>query len=348
LTGVGALAGEFAAPADVQADWRDSSAGEGATQKVPGSAPRRPRRFRLAGYGPATTSCSQGIKRIGDRLKAKFGDSVDVKYIYNILDLGYNGGDFQWLVEDDLLTLVYHSTSAYTELVPELGIAELPFLFSSAEKARAAMDGELGNVLTAGMEARLDYRVLGYFENGFRHLSNSVRPVRTPADLKGLTVRVMASKFQARTFELLGAIPKVVELPEAIEGVRNGTLQAQENPFENTVTYGMYKYHRYHTKTGHCYLSRPVFVHRQAFDAWPQELQAETRAAVREAVTFQRDLHMKEEAAAAATIRKEGGEIIELTPEQHQAFVAAVNPVYAEARGQYSRELLALIDRYHG
>jgi TRAP-type transport system periplasmic protein len=346
LIGAGALVSEFAAPAAVWSGQAVPTASIGASQKEPGSAQRKPIRIRMAGYGPATTSCSQALKMIGDQLKTRFGDSVDIKYVYNILDLGYAGGDFQWLVEDDLLTLVYHSTSNYTESVPDLGIADLPFLFSNTEKARAAMDGQLGKVLTASMEAHLNYRILGYFENGFRHLSNSVRPVRTPADMKGMVIRVMASKVQARTFELMGAIPKIVELPEAIEGVRNGTLQAQENSFENTVTYGMHKYHRYHTMTNHCYLSRPVFVHRQAFDAWPQELRIATQMAVRDAVAFQRNLHAKEEEEAAAAIRKEGGEIIELTPEQHKAFVAVVSPIYTEARSQYGRELLALIDRY--
>jgi TRAP-type C4-dicarboxylate transport system substrate-binding protein len=108
------------------------------------------------------------------------------------------------------------------------------------------------------------------------------------------------------------------------------------------VTYGVHKFHRYHTATNHFYLSRPIFLHRQSFDAWPVELQAAIRDGIREAVAFQRDLHVKEEEEAAAAIRKEGGEIIELTPEQHQAFVAAVSPMYAEARTQYSPELLKL------
>lgn len=346
MIGVGTLAGEFAAPAWIRSGRAESKAGTDPAQRAPGSAPRKPMRIRMAGYAPATSSCSRALKMIGDRLQARFADSVDIKYVYSILDLGYSGADFRWLVEDDLLTLVYHSTSFYTELIPDLGIADLPFLFSNTEKARAAMDGQLGKVLTAGMEAHLNYRILGYFENGFRYLSNSLRPVRTPEDMKGMIIRVMASKVQARTFELLGAIPKIIELPEAIEGIKNGSLKAQENSFENTVIYGMHKYHRYHTMTNHCYLSRPVFVHRQAFDAWPQEMQSATREAVRDAVAFQRELHAKEEEEAAGAIRKEGGEIIELTPEQHRAFVTAVSPIYTEARSQYSRELLALIDRY--
>jgi TRAP-type C4-dicarboxylate transport system substrate-binding protein len=68
------------------------------------------------------------------------------------------------------------------------------------------------------------------------------------------------------------------------------------------------------------------------------------RAAVGEAVDFQRDLHVKEEDGAAADIRAAGGQILELTPEQHEAFVAAVTPIYGEARQQYSQELLSMVN----
>ncbi len=351
LIGAGALASDFVAPAAALAG-QEAAAGNTAsaeeTPRRPRTATSRPIRIRMGGYGPPTTGFSLALKRIGDQLTAKFGNDIDVKYVYNIMDLGYRGEDILWLVEDGVLTLGYQSSSYMTDRVPDLGMADLPFLFSDTAKARAAMDGRLREVLDTKIEEHMNYRILGYFENGFRHVSNRVRPVRTPADLQGLIIRVLPSKVQVRTFELLGATPKIMDLTEAIQGVKNGTLDAQENPFANTVTYGVHKYHHYHTMTDHFYLSRPIFVHRQSFDAWPPGLQVSIREAVRDAVAFQRDLHVKEEEDAAATIRKEGGEIIELTPEQHKAFVAAVSPIYAEARKQYSRELLALVNLNEG
>jgi TRAP-type transport system periplasmic protein len=344
LIGAGAMASKLVTPAAAQTGQATNTTSPGGAQKAPTSATTRPIRIRMGGYGPPATGFSLALKRIGDGLKAKFGNDVDVKYVYNIMDLAYRGEDILWLVEDGVLTLGYQSSSYMTDRVPDLGLADLPFLFPTAEKARAAMDGQLGKVLTAKIEDRMNYRILGYFENGFRHVSNRVRPVRAPADMKGLVIRVLPSKVQARTFELLGATPKIMDLTEAIQAVKNGTLDAQENPFANTVTYGVHKFHRYHTMTNHFYLSRPIFLHRQSFDAWPQELQAAMREAVRDAVAFQRDLHVKEEEEAAAAIRKEGGDIIELTPEQHRAFVTAVSPIYAEARSHYSPDLLALVN----
>ena len=315
-----------------------------ARQSAPAVVTRKPIRILMGGYGPASTGFSLALKRIGDRLTAKFRGDVDIKYVYNILDLGYRGEDILWLVESGVLTLGYQSSSYLTERVPDLGIADLPFLFPDNATARAAMDGGLGHMLAEKTEAGMNYRILGWFENGFRHVSNKVRPIRMPADMKGMTIRVLPSKVQARTFELLGAVPKIMDLTEAIAGVKTGTLDAQENPFFNTVTYGVHNFHRFHTATSHFYLSRPIFFHRPSFDAWPRELQEEMRAAVKEAVDFQRELHVKEEETAQGDIRKAGGEILELTPEQHKAFVTAVTPIYGEARAQYSRELLALVN----
>ena len=303
-----------------------------------------PIRIFMGGYSPATTGFSLAFKQIGDRVMARFPGDVDVKYVYNILDLGYRGEDIMWLVESGVLTLGYQSSSYLTERVPDLGIVDLPFLFPDVAAARAAMDGPLGQTLATRIEEAMNYRVLGWFENGFRHVSNKVRPVRTPADLQGMAIRVLPSRVQARTFELLGAEPRIMDLSEAIAEVIAGTLDAQENPFFNTVTYGVHNFHRYHTATNHFYISRPIFFHRPTFDAWPSDLQEEMRAAVTEAVAAQRDLHEREEEDSQVHIRDAGGEIIELTPEQHQAFVEAVTPIYGEARSQYSPELLSLVD----
>src|ERR1700732_2007622 len=152
--------------------------------------------IRMGGYGPPTTSFSRSLKLIGDTLLARFGDRVDVKYVWNIMDFGYRAEEILWLVEDGVLTLGYQSSSYLTDRVPELGFADLPFLFERTEAARTAIDGALGRFLTAKIEQRANYRILGYFENGFRQISNRLRPVHTPADLAGMRIRVLPSEVQ--------------------------------------------------------------------------------------------------------------------------------------------------------
>ena len=91
-------------------------------------------------------------------------------------------------------------------------------------------------------------------------------------------MRVLPSQVHKRTFELLGAEPEIMDLSEAIDRVVAGTIDAQENPFANTTTYGVHNFHKYHTASNHFYISRPIFFHRPTFDAWPEELQQEISA----------------------------------------------------------------------
>jgi tripartite ATP-independent transporter DctP family solute receptor len=294
--------------------------------------------IRMGGYGPPTTSFSRALRHIGDALERQFGDRVDVKYVWNIMDFGYQAEEILWLVEHGVLTLGYQSSSYLTDRVPALGVVDLPFLFERRDAARAAIDGALGQYLAKKMEERVDYRILGYFENGFRHISNRLRAVHVPADLKGMRIRVLPSAVQARTFELLGAVPVRCDLTEAIAGIKAGTLDAQENPFANTVTYGVHKFHRFHTVTNHFYISRPIFLHRPTFDSWPPDLQDAMRAGVEQATAFQRELAIEEDRQARAAILAEGCEITELTAQQHALFRDAVAPLLDEARATYGGE----------
>ncbi len=300
------------------------------------------RQIRMGGYGPPTTAFSKALKFIGDRLKAEFGDGLDIKYVWNIMDLGYRGEDILWLVENGLLTLGYQSSSYLTDRVPELGFVDLPFLFKNNAQARAAIDGALGRHLTQKIEERIDYRILGYFENGFRQISNRLRPVRRPEDLAGMKIRVLPSDVQARTFRLLGAIPLKMDLTEAIDGVVNGTLDAQENPLANTVTYGVHKFHRYHTLSNHFYISRPVFAHRDTVDGWPDDLKAAMNKAVQDAIASQRGLAEQESIDARKEIENSGCEIVELTAAEHDEFVRAVRPQHEDAREIFGDEVFEL------
>jgi len=298
-----------------------------------------PIRIILGGYGPSTSSFSRGLKLIGDRLGGRFVINNKVKYVYNILDVGYDAaGDLTRLVDSGVLSLAYLTMFNGN---PALQIAALPFLFPDSETARAAMDGALGQSAIDAIESSTNLRVLGFFENGFRHISNSVRPVHEPDDLKGLTIRVLG--VQARTLELLGANAKVTPLPVVFSGLKSGELHGQENPFENVVTYSLYKAQKYYTETYHSYLSRPIFVHGPSFDAWSDALQTEMRSAVKDAVDLQRRLHDQAEIDSARIIQESGGEIVKLTPQQRDAFVAAVAPIYADAQNEFSRELLSLV-----
>src|SRR3954466_10536759 len=116
----------------------------------------------MGGYGPATTGFSKALKFIGERLQKQFGERVDIKYVWNILDFGYRAEDILWLVESGVLTLGYQSSSYLTDRIPQLGLVDLPFLFADNAGARAAMDGALGEMLMRTIEEATNFRILGW------------------------------------------------------------------------------------------------------------------------------------------------------------------------------------------
>ena len=304
-----------------------------------------PIRIVMGGYGPATTGFSKSLKFIGDKLEAEFGNRIAVEYIWNVMDHGHKAEDILTLVESGEITLGYQSSSYLTDRVPELGFVDLPFLFANNAQARGAMDGELGRFLAQKIEDRIGYRILGWFENGFRHISNRLRPIHLPADMTGMKIRVLPSEIQRRTFELLGAHAMRMDLTEAIAMIKAGTLDAQENPLANTVTYGVHNFHKYHTFSSHFYISRPIFLHRASFEAWPKDLQNAMQKAVTAAVTFQRKLAVEENTQSRQAIEAAGCEIVELTTAEHDAFVAAVQPLLADARGMYGEAMFKMVPR---
>ena len=306
----------------------------------------QPIQIRMGGYGPPKTTCSRALKVMGERLQSEFGDAVEVHYVWNVMDLGYKGGDLLWMAEHGILTLSYQSTSYLADRVPELDFADLPFLFDGLEQARAAMDGAFGAWMTRRIEARIPkYRVLGYFENGYRHVSNQLRPVRRLADLQGMKVRLMPGPIHARSFELQGAVPHSLDLKPGLEAVVKGTVDAQENPLANTVDYGAHKVHRYHTLTSHCYLSRGIYMNRAELERWPKELQDGIRRAAREAVLEQRKLAVEEEEVARKAIEAAGGEVVELSAERRGEFARAVKPLHDEMRKRFGEEVFAMLKK---
>ena len=260
-----------------------------------------PIRITLGGYGPANTTCSRGLKVLGDTLSTQFGNEIAVHTVWNVMDFGYKAADLLWMAETGVLSLTYQSTSY------------------------------------------IAYRVLGFFENGYRHLSNQVRPVRTLEDMKDMKIRIMPGEIHRRSFELIGAAPCPLDLKPGLEAIVSGAVDGQENPLANTVDYDAHKVHRYHTLSGHCYHSRGIYMNRAQFDRWPQALQEGMRAAARKAVLAQRDLAVEEERLARAAIIAAGGEVVELTADARRAFALAVKPLHDEARQRFGDAAFAMI-----
>ena len=219
---------------------------------------------------------------------------------------------------------------------------DLPFLFARPAEAHDLLDGELGSALAAELEAASSYRVLGFWDNGMRHVSNRLRPVRRPADMAGMRIRLQPNAWHERLFRALGAEPVLVDLQEAIALIESGGVDAQENPLANTLTYGVGAHHRHLTLTGHLYGARGVFAHAPTFDAWPAEVQEAVRASVREAVAQQRSQAGAAEVDARRKLQAQGVQIVELDEAARAAFRALAAPVLDAFRAQHGERLLRL------
>ncbi len=306
-----------------------------------------PIHIRFAGYSPPDTTHSRAVARFRDALTARLGASVRVDMFWNVFDFGYKGMDLINMVESGQLTMCYSSTGyGLSDLVPELRIIDLPFFFDSLEHAHRALDGELGDYLTRRIESLKGFRILGYWDNGFRHISNCLRPIRVPEDCAGLRIRMMPNEIHKKTFELLGAAPFATNLEQGLAMMAAGELDAQENPLANTSAYGIDKFHKHITMTGHFYAARAIFTHKKSFDSWPEEIQAAVRESIREAILFQREAARAEEIKKRRELENAGITFVDLTEEERSRFEGAVSPIVEETRGQLPEELFHLAARH--
>jgi TRAP-type transport system periplasmic protein len=263
---------------------------------------------------------------------------------YNILDQGRKASALLDDVESGALTLCYFSTSYLVERVPELAVVDLPYLFRSLEHAHGCLDGELGAVLSERTRAATALEPLGYWDNGFRHLSNRRREVSSPAHCEGLRVRLQPNWAHERLFRTLGAEPVANDLAAGIAMLRSGELDAQENPFANFVAYGIHELHPYVTLTGHVYGARGVYASARQLAEWPESDRDVLRAAVAGAIADQRADAARAESELRTWLAAKGSRIRALDEAETEAFRAAAAPVLVEARDRLGADLFELVE----
>lgn len=301
--------------------------------------------IRIGGYAPDDSSHSRAVAHFRDLVTSRLGDRVRIEILWNILDEGRPAPDLLEMVEAGELTFCYFSTSYLGKRVPELNILEVPFLFDSLSAAHAALDGPLGQALTAATESQTALTSLGYWDNGFRHFTNRLRPVRTPHDCAGMSVRLQPNRYHEAMIEAWGGRPVPVELKAGIAMIAAGEVDAQENPLANTVAYGVNKVHRHATMTGHLYGARGLYADRAQVDSWPSDIGAAVYEAAREAISFQRTLAAGKELELRERLEADGVEFQDLTTEERSAFREAAAGIIALAHDELDARLFSLLDR---
>jgi TRAP-type C4-dicarboxylate transport system substrate-binding protein len=228
--------------------------------------------------------------------------------------------------------MCYFSSSYLGNRVPELNVLETPFLFDDLMTAHSALDGGLGEALRDAIRAATGFEALGFWDNGFRHLTNRLRPVHSPEDCKGMTVRLQPNPIHEELIRSWGAIPVAVELSRGIQLITRLDVDAQENPLANTVAYGVDQVHGHVTMTGHLYGARGLFAHRATLESFPDELREIIEGAVRQAIEVQRHAAGRMEEELRTMLEGAGVEFVDLTPEERGAFVEASTPAITRAR----------------
>ncbi|HUZ89712.1 MAG TPA: TRAP transporter substrate-binding protein [Candidatus Acidoferrales bacterium] len=302
-----------------------------------------PIQIRLGGYGPSETSHSRALLSIAERLRHDLGDAVQVEIDYNILDSGRPAHELLDDVEAGRVTAAYFSTSYLAARVPELAVIDLPYIFTSLEHAHRSLDGELGRILSERTRATTGLDPLGYWDNGFRHLTTRDRQVRRPSDCQGLRVRLQPNWAHQYFFEALGAIPVPTDLRDGMAMIKSGAVDAQENPLANFVAYGVDRVHHHLTLTAHAYGARGLYLSSRQSQSWPAGVRDAFASAVGAAILEQRMTAARDERELLVQLVAAGTRVVDPPPEELDAFRVLAGPVTERAKDELGGALLRLI-----
>ena len=242
-------------------------------------------------------------------------------------------------VQMGTIQMVVSSTSALAGFDKRIQVLDLPYLFTTRKAAFDAVDGELGKKLNSYLEKK-GFLVLGYQENGFRHVTNSKRPIKTPADLKGLKIRTMENPMHIAFFKELGANPTPMSWGELYTALQQGTVDAQENPYAMIDDGKFYEVQKYVSETGHLFSYEIIIANKKFMEKLPADLRKIVDDAAHRAVMAQRARMEKEEAVFKAKVTKTGLKANTLTPEQKKPFVDATKKVYSQFEKDLGKEIM--------
>jgi tripartite ATP-independent transporter DctP family solute receptor len=247
------------------------------------------------------------------------------------------GGEREMIeaVQLGTLDIVNTSTGPVGNFVPEVNIVDIPFLFRDYGHARKVLDGQIGDELRARFPAK-GLIALAWTENGFRHMTNSKRPIVKPNDAKGLKVRTMQNKVHIQAFQSIGIQPTPMAFPELFTALQQGTVDGQENPIPVILSAKFSQVQKHLSLTGHVY-SPALLLTSPAL--WNKLSDADKRAfteAAKAGGAAQRKKVNDDENVGIDELRKAGMNVV--TNVDGAAFRAAMTPVWTEFAKQFGAE----------
>ncbi|SNT02202.1 TRAP transporter substrate-binding protein [Tropicimonas sediminicola] len=225
-------------------------------------------------------------------------------------------------------------TGNLVPLAPSVGVMMLPYAFTSTEEAHAAMDA-LKGPLNERLPKEAGVRVLGYFEKGFRVLTNSEREVKTLDDLQGLKIRVSKNNIAIKTFQSWGLDPIPMAWAEVFPALQQGVIDGQENPYTTAISSKFFEVQKYITEIHYLIWSGPIIVSERFYQGLPEDLQEALNRAGEEAALHERQVSAEETAAAKEEL-VELGMVLSGAPEDEakwQEAAKALWPSFADDIG---------------
>ena len=239
--------------------------------------------------------------------------------------------------------LAYTSTGPIPNFVPDVKILDVPFLFRDYAHARAVLDGPIGQELLKKFEPK-GFKALAWAENGFRHMTNNVRPVNLPEDLKGLKMRTMENPVHIQAYKGFGIIPTPMAFSELFTALQQGTVDGQENPISVISSSKFEQVQKYMSLTGHVYSPAVFLMNLADFNKLSAADKKSFLEAAKVGVTANRARVDLDEKTKVADLRSKGMQIVENIDKAK--FRAVLAPVYADFEKQFGKANLEKIQNY--
>jgi TRAP-type transport system periplasmic protein len=303
----------------------------------------KPIALKFGGYQEPASIHNRAAGRFGELLTSKLGDRIAFELIGSVLKIGRSSGDLAAMVESGEIDFCYLSTVRFANWVPELKLLELPFVVNDRKPICAALAGGFGDLVRGRMRESTPFRLLGLWDNGFRHFTNKVRPIRTPGDCQSLRIRCQVSELHAELFRAFGFEPIPVDVKQFTDEIASGKFDAQENPLTNTYNFGVHNYHRYITLSGHLFGAAAFICKEERYQSWPQDMRAAVESVSFEVSTYQHQLAATQDAEILAKLDLSKNEVIRLTDAERAAFVKASQPVLDRHRKELDPKLFAYL-----
>ena len=296
--------------------------------------------LRIAGYQGPSSILSQGLACLVETLKSG-GWKSDIDWLPNVTDHQEKATDLFTSIENGSRHIGYMASGYLSARVSELEVLELPFTVDNRKTALSALDHTAGEILTKAVGEKTGFHVLGFWDNGFRHLSNSVRPIKHPKNAVGLKIRTLDSALYLATLDAIGFQALTCDVKDLVAWIQQDVVQAQENPLTNFMGFELWKHHPYVSLTHHFYgvllLVCPI--------AWYDTLDQEERQLVAHAVNIstalQRQLAAAQDAITLVRMQDIGVKVLTKDALDMQAFHKCVESISLNARAQIPKDLIA-------